>query len=164
MLTVKLVTGLNIRVMSMSPQVVESARIGIVRIPTSMDLVGLEHTISVGILMGNPMHGVTPWMTRDGNFVISRHAMSVTKINSHTITHGLKYIKCAVKNVTFYKLQSQDLELKILVLSNKKEQYYRSGNWHTDLTHNINIWGQMTFTHASFVLVTIVTISKPSLS
>ena len=59
MLTVKLVTALTIAVMSMSLELVESARIGTVLHHTVMHLIGLENITSVETQMENPMLGVT---------------------------------------------------------------------------------------------------------
>ena len=57
MLTVRLVTVLTIAVMSMSPEVVESARTGVASHHTSMDMEEKELITSVGILMGSHMLG-----------------------------------------------------------------------------------------------------------
>ena len=66
--------------MSMSLEQVESARIGTVLHHTTMHLIGLESITSVETQMENPMLGVTQWLTRDGSFVTSGHAIGVTKI------------------------------------------------------------------------------------
>ena len=80
MLTVKRVTVPTIVVMSVSPYLVESAKTGAVSHPTDMDTEVLENTTSVETQMVSPMSGVIPWMTRDGSFVTSGPAMSVTKL------------------------------------------------------------------------------------
>ena len=59
-MTVKLIMALTMLVMSMSPDLVEGARIGAVSRPTTMVLDELEITISVETQIGNPMLGAIP--------------------------------------------------------------------------------------------------------